>query len=293
MHILYNLFVLLTWNTSRFCAGHFGYRGNSKWSSLQLFTSLLKQTQMQNSRKCILYLDTAFITRDFNKADLRRIAPKFFQHISCNTRGKRTLGHCYSPFQDAYKSLPRPPLGKSDHSSVLLLHAYRQKLKREPEPHLDYSHTVSSEEGPPASLLPQVTGEIWSELKNPQTVLQLHCVEHPDWLSPPDMRTAPKKIVQRAQYIVRTSLQDIYNPAMCEESTEDHQRLLPPEHELISLLPSGRRYRSIRTRTSRTRDSFFSQAIRLLNYREQTILAHLPLTLDSIYTPDTLTLTAL
>ncbi len=126
MHILYNLFVLLTWNTSRFCAGRFGYRGNSQWSSLQLFTSLLKQTQMQNSRKCILYLDTAFIiTRDFNKADLRRIAPKFFQHISCNTCGKRTLGHCYSPFQDAYKSLPRPPLGKSDHSSVLLLHAYR------------------------------------------------------------------------------------------------------------------------------------------------------------------------
>ncbi len=39
--------------------------------------------------------------------------------------------HCYSPFRDAYKSLPRPPFGKSDHSSVLLLPAYRQKLKRE------------------------------------------------------------------------------------------------------------------------------------------------------------------
>ncbi len=35
------------------------------------------------------------------------------------------------PLPDAYKSLPRPPLGKSDHSSVLLLPAYRQKLKRE------------------------------------------------------------------------------------------------------------------------------------------------------------------
>ncbi len=51
--------------------------------------------------------DAAFIiTRDFNKAYLRRIAPKFFQHISCNTRGKRTLGHCYSPFQDAYNPSP-------------------------------------------------------------------------------------------------------------------------------------------------------------------------------------------
>ncbi len=37
-------------------------------------------------------------------------------------------------------------------------------------PHLDYSHTVSSEEGPPASLLPQATDEIRSELKNSQTV---------------------------------------------------------------------------------------------------------------------------
>ncbi len=41
------------------------------------------------------------------------------------------MDHCYTPFQDAYKSLPRPPFGKSDHSSVLLLPAYRQKLKRE------------------------------------------------------------------------------------------------------------------------------------------------------------------
>ncbi len=41
------------------------------------------------------------------------------------------LDHCYSPFRDAYKSLPRPAFGKSDLSSVLLLPANRQKLKRE------------------------------------------------------------------------------------------------------------------------------------------------------------------
>ncbi len=67
----------------------------------------------------------------FNKANFRTIAPKYFQHITINTRGDRVLDHCYSPFRDAYKSLPRPPFGKSDHSSVLLLPAYRQKLKRE------------------------------------------------------------------------------------------------------------------------------------------------------------------
>ncbi len=79
--------------------------------------------------------DAAFIiTGDFNKANFRTIAPKYFQHVTINTRGDRILDHCYTSFayiSYAYKSLPRPPFGKSDHSSVLLLHAYRQKLKRE------------------------------------------------------------------------------------------------------------------------------------------------------------------
>ncbi len=76
--------------------------------------------------------DAAFIiTGDFNKANFRTIAPKYFQHITINTRGDRILNHCYTSFWDAYKYLPRPPFGKSDHSSVLLLPAYRQKLKRE------------------------------------------------------------------------------------------------------------------------------------------------------------------
>ncbi len=71
------------------------------------------------------------VTGDFNKANFRTIAPKYFQHITINTCGDRVMDHCYTPFRDAYKSLPRPPFGKSDHSSVLLLPAYRQKLKRE------------------------------------------------------------------------------------------------------------------------------------------------------------------
>ncbi len=77
--------------------------------------------------------DAAFIIMgDFNKANFRTIAPKYFQHITFNIRGDCILDHCYSPFclsEIVYKSLPRPPFGKSDHSSVLLLPAYRQKLK--------------------------------------------------------------------------------------------------------------------------------------------------------------------
>ena len=57
--------------------------------------------------------------------------PKLYQHIDCATRAVKTLDHCYSNFRDAYKVLPRPPFGKADADSILLLPAYRQKLKQE------------------------------------------------------------------------------------------------------------------------------------------------------------------
>ena len=103
--------------------------------------------------------EVAFIVAgDFNKANFKTIAPKFHQHINFNTRGDRVLDHCYSPFRDGYKSLPRPPFGKSDHSSVLLLPAYRQKLKRE-SPALR-------------------TIQCWSDQSD--SVLQ-DCFDHADW----------------------------------------------------------------------------------------------------------------
>ncbi len=92
----------------------------------------LKELYRNISEQETAHPDAAFvITGDFNKANFKTIAPKYFQHVTINTRGDRTLDHCYTPFRDAYKSLPHPPFGKSDHSSVLLLPAYRQKLKRE------------------------------------------------------------------------------------------------------------------------------------------------------------------
>ncbi len=92
----------------------------------------LKELNGNISEQETVHPDVAFVvTGDFNKANFRTIAPKSFQHITINTRGDRALDHCYSAFRDAYKSLPRPPFGKSDHSYVLLLPAYRQELKRE------------------------------------------------------------------------------------------------------------------------------------------------------------------
>ena len=49
---------------------------------------------------------------DFNAGKLKSVLPHFYQHVKCATRGK-TLDHLSSTHRDAYKSLPRPPLGKS------------------------------------------------------------------------------------------------------------------------------------------------------------------------------------
>ena len=65
------------------------------------------------------------------KANLKTRLPKFYQHIDCTTRAGKTLDHCYSNFRNAYKALPCPPFGKADSKSILLLTAYRQKLKQE------------------------------------------------------------------------------------------------------------------------------------------------------------------
>ena len=41
------------------------------------------------------------------------------------------LSLLYSNHREAYKALPRPPFGKSDHNFILLIPANKQKLKQE------------------------------------------------------------------------------------------------------------------------------------------------------------------
>ena len=45
--------------------------------------------------------------------------------------GKKTLEKLYSAHRDTYKVIPHPPFDKSDHNSILLIPAYKQKLKQE------------------------------------------------------------------------------------------------------------------------------------------------------------------
>ncbi len=50
------------------------------------------------------------------------------------------------------------------------------------------------------------------------------------------------------------------HPEWAKELSKSH-----PAHSLFELLPSGRRYRALSTRTTRHRNSFFPQAIHLMN----------------------------
>jgi hypothetical protein len=71
------------------------------------------------------------VAGDFNAGKLKSALPNLYQHVKCATRGKNILDNLYSTHRDEYKALPRPPFGKSDHNSILLIPAYKLKLKQE------------------------------------------------------------------------------------------------------------------------------------------------------------------
>ncbi|KAI4905258.1 hypothetical protein NFI96_004829 [Prochilodus magdalenae] len=81
-------------------------------------------------------------------------------------------------------------------------------------------------------------------------------------------RKSLQRVVRTAEKIIGVSLPtitDIYTTRCIRKTTsivDDHTH---PSHTLFTLLPSGKRYRSIRALTSRLCNSFFPHAIRLLN----------------------------
>ena len=66
---------------------------------------------------------------NFNHTCLSKALPRYKQHVDCSTRKDKTLDHCYTVYKGAYHASARAPLGKSDHNTVILIPAYRQKLK--------------------------------------------------------------------------------------------------------------------------------------------------------------------
>uniref|UniRef100_A0AAX7TU86 Alkylated DNA repair protein AlkB homologue 8 N-terminal domain-containing protein n=1 Tax=Astatotilapia calliptera TaxID=8154 RepID=A0AAX7TU86_ASTCA len=81
-------------------------------------------------------------------------------------------------------------------------------------------------------------------------------------------RKALQRVVKTAQRIPGAQLpaiNDIYRKRCLKRPGKIIKDPSHPSHGLFILLPSGRRYRSLRTKTTRYRNSFFPTAVRLLN----------------------------
>ncbi len=73
---------------------------------------------------------------------------------------------------------------------------------------------------------------------------------------------------QTAERIIGTTLptlQELYLSRVSKRAGKITLDPSHPAHSLFELLPSGRRYRALSTRTTRHRNSFFPQAIHLMN----------------------------
>ncbi len=144
-------------------------------------------------------------------------------------------------------------------------------------------HRCSAEEGTSAPLFPEMAEEVWNEPQYPQILLLLRCGEHTDRLRHrlvwKQHRWQTQRVVRTARHIVGgelPSFQDIYTRWCIRKAQRTIKDSSHPSHSLLSLLPSGRHLRSIRSRTSRLRDSFFPQAIMLMNSKNQYTLQHTP-----------------
>ncbi|KAI3355814.1 hypothetical protein L3Q82_004221 [Scortum barcoo] len=86
---------------------------NAKLAMKELYAAISKhQTK---------HPEAAFIVAgDFNHSNLKTVLPRFHQHVSCHTRGEKTLDHVYSNLAGAYKATPLPHIGQSDHLSLFL-----------------------------------------------------------------------------------------------------------------------------------------------------------------------------
>ena len=79
---------------------------------------------------------------------------------------------------------------------------------------------------------------------------------------------ALQRLVRTAQYITGaklTAIQDLYNRRCQRKNQTIVKDSSHPSHRLFSLLLHGKRYRSTKSRSKRLLNSFYPQAIRLLN----------------------------
>lgn len=80
----------------------------------------MKELHAAISKQQTTHPEAAFIVAgDFNHSNFKTVLPRFHQHVSCHTRGNKTLDHVYSNIAGSYKATPlphrsvRPPLSFS------------------------------------------------------------------------------------------------------------------------------------------------------------------------------------
>lgn len=72
------------------------------------------------SQQQTAHTEAAFIVAD-DHINLKTVLPKFYEHVSCNTRGnKKTLDHVYTNMAGADTATPLPHLRQSDHLFLFL-----------------------------------------------------------------------------------------------------------------------------------------------------------------------------
>lgn len=61
------------------------------------------------------------ILGDFNACNLKKTLPNYEQYVTCETRKQKTIDLCYGNIKSGYTSYVKPPLGESDHNTILLV----------------------------------------------------------------------------------------------------------------------------------------------------------------------------
>lgn len=69
------------------------------------------------------------VAGDFNHADLKSMLLKTHQHVNFSTRGNNTLDQVYTTHKGGYRGSPLPHIGLSDYTTVMLIPAYRPRVK--------------------------------------------------------------------------------------------------------------------------------------------------------------------
>ena len=116
-------------------------KGNLQQFCLSLFTSLLPpNSSYRKAALCEPYQAISaqqtvhpdgfiILTGDFNHTDPKTVLPKLRQHVDFPTRGDNILDLVYTTHKGAYKASPLPHSDLSDHLTVMLMPAYRQRVK--------------------------------------------------------------------------------------------------------------------------------------------------------------------